>query len=324
MADDPSDNHPKNQDQAHDEVQNYLDMMLAQATEPPEAQISRLPERVEQVEAKDHDRPLLAKVVLPLTMVGGTVVSTKSTLPKSMPRSRPLISKRSYAEPAKPLAFKMPTVKPKVEAPVVDESVKGKIKEPEPPAVAVPASEPAVVEPPPTLEKQQPEAELESSVKSIETTSWLENGRPSWAQQRFECLLFSVGELTLAVPLVELGTIYPISGDLTPIFGQIDWFMGLLQVKDNNIRTVNTAKVVMPERYSESMIDQFAYVISINGVDWGLAVDRVSNAITLEPDDVRWRGERSKRPWLAGTVVEHMCALLDVSQLAAMFLQQDG
>ncbi|WP_101760491.1 chemotaxis protein CheW [Oceanicoccus sp. KOV_DT_Chl] len=127
------------------------------------------------------------------------------------------------------------------------------------------------------------------------------------------------GGLTLAVPLVELGTIIPMQEKLTFIFGQIDWMMGLLPVKNGNLRIINTAKVVMPERYAEHMADNFAYAISINDMDWALAVDSVSNAITLEPEDVRWRTERSKRPWLAGTVVEHMCSLVDVSQLAAMF-----
>ena len=28
----------------------------------------------------------------------------------------------------------------------------------------------------------------------------------------------------------------------------------------------------------------------------------------LRPEQVRWRSARSKRPWLAGTVVKHMCA----------------
>ncbi len=75
----------------------------------------------------------------------------------------------------------------------------------------------------------------------------------------------------------------------------------------------------MPERYRSSMVDDYRYVITLDGVDWGLAVDQVSTAKSLHPDDVRWRGERSKRPWLAGTVVEHMCALLDVSQLTTLF-----
>jgi len=148
--------------------------------------------------------------------------------------------------------------------------------------------------------------------------------RPVWGEQRFECLLFTVGGLTLAVPLTELGAIYPLTEEITPIFGQVDWFLGLLPLKERNIRVVNTAKVVMPERYCEAMIEKYDYVISLNGVDWALAVDGVSESISLEPDNIRWSSKSGKRPWLAGTVIEHMCALLDVSQLAAMFTERES
>jgi len=58
-------------------------------------------------------------------------------------------------------------------------------------------------------------------------------------------------------------------------------------------------------------------------VPWGLAVDEVNQPITLEPDDVKWRGERSKRAWLAGTVKQHMCALIDIPVMGQMLEQQD-
>lgn len=168
------------------------------------------------------------------------------------------------------------------------------------------------------------EPDVVSEIVVAQPQAWLENGRPVWAQGAFECLLFSVSGLTLAVPLVELGSIYPVKDHLTPIIGQIDWFMGLLHVHGrNHVRTVNTAKIVMPEKYDASFVDGIRYVISINGFDWGLAVDNVDKAIKLVPDDVRWRSERSKRPWLAGTVVDYMCALVDVRELAVMLSRAD-
>jgi purine-binding chemotaxis protein CheW len=99
--------------------------------------------------------------------------------------------------------------------------------------------------------------------------------------------------------------------------------MGLLPVKDYNVRAIDTALVVMPERYEQPMRENYRYVISLYGADWGLAVDEVMNSVRLDPDQVRWRGQRSKRPWLAGTVVDQMCALLDIGQLAWMFHNQD-
>lgn len=157
----------------------------------------------------------------------------------------------------------------------------------------------------------------------MEGLEWLENGRPQWAQSRFDVLLFKVAGLTLAVPLISLGQIQPLTDELTPLFGQADWFMGLQPTPAGKIRTVNTAKFVMPERYDASFLQSAKYVMSINGVPWGLAVDSVNQPITLQPDDVKWRGDRSKRPWLAGTVKDHMCALLDIPRIGQLLIEAD-
>lgn len=157
----------------------------------------------------------------------------------------------------------------------------------------------------------------------IDGLEWLENGRPKWAQSRFDVLLFKVSGLTLAVPLISLGQIQPLTDELTPLFGQADWFMGLQPTPAGKIRTVNTAKFVMPERYDERFLKTAKYVVSINGVPWGLAVDSVNQPITLMPDDVKWRSDRSKRPWLAGTVKAHMCALLDIPRIGQMLIDAD-
>lgn len=157
----------------------------------------------------------------------------------------------------------------------------------------------------------------------IEGLEWLDNGRPQWAQSRFDVLLFKVSGLTLAVPLISLGQIQLLTDELTPLFGQADWFMGLQPTPAGKIRTVNTAKFVMPERYDESFLKTAKYVVSINGVPWGLAVDSVNQPIRLTPEDVKWRSDRSKRPWLAGTVKDHMCALLDIPRIGQMLVDAD-
>lgn len=153
--------------------------------------------------------------------------------------------------------------------------------------------------------------------------AWNANGRPEWAQERFDVLLFDVAGLTLAVPLIALGQIQPLTDELTPLFGQADWFMGLQPTPSGKVRTVNTAKFVMPERYSDDFLTTARYVVSIDGVPWGLAVDAVNQPITLNPTDVKWRTERTKRPWLAGTVKEHMCALLDIPRVGQLLMDAD-
>lgn len=151
------------------------------------------------------------------------------------------------------------------------------------------------------------------------TAAFVLDEQPSWAEEPFECLLFDVAGLTLAVPLVCLGTIYPLQGqELTPLFGQPDWFLGILPSQSGNLKVLDTARWVMPDRYREDFRQGLQYVISVQGYEWGLAVHQVSRSIRLDPSEVKWRTQRTQRPWLAGTVIEHMCALLDVSALAEL------
>ena len=145
------------------------------------------------------------------------------------------------------------------------------------------------------------------------------DGRPTWAAEPFECLLFDVAGLTLAVPLVCLGSIYALAGQtLTPLFGQPDWFLGILPSNSGNLKVLDTARWVMPDRYRDDFREGLQYVISVQGYEWGLAVHQVSRSLRLDPSEIKWRGQRGQRPWLAGTVIEHMCALLDVAELAEL------
>jgi purine-binding chemotaxis protein CheW len=145
------------------------------------------------------------------------------------------------------------------------------------------------------------------------------DGRPLWASEPFECLLFDVAGLTLAVPLVCLGSIYSLAGqELTPLFGQPEWFLGILPSLSGNLKVLDTARWVMPDRYRDDFKQGLQFVISVQGYEWGLAVHQVSRSLRLDPNEIKWRSQRGQRPWLAGTVIEHMCALLDVAALAEL------
>ena len=174
--------------------------------------------------------------------------------------------------------------------------------------VAVPVA-PVVVEP-------VVEVHLPPSITPPPVTG---DGRPSWAAEPFECLLFDVAGLTLAVPLVCLGSIYSLEGqELTPLFGQPEWFLGILPSQAGNLKVLDTARWVMPDRYRDDFRQGLQYVISVQGYEWGLAVHQVSRSLRLDPNEIKWRSHRGQRPWLAGTVIEHMCALLDVAELAEL------
>ena len=135
-------------------------------------------------------------------------------------------------------------------------------------------AQPVAVEVPQTLVPPVVEVHLPPSNTPPPVES---DGRPSWAAEPFECLLFDVAGLTLAVPLVCLGSIYSLAGhELTPLFGQPEWFLGILPSQAGNLKVLDTARWVMPDRYRDDFKQGLQYVISVQGYEWGLAVHQVS------------------------------------------------
>ncbi|MDX1334657.1 MAG: chemotaxis protein CheW [Gammaproteobacteria bacterium] len=155
-----------------------------------------------------------------------------------------------------------------------------------------------------------------------------EEGLPDWAEAQFQCLIFTVHGLKLAVPLARLNGILTWSDEISPMPGHAPHFRGLLQAHDVNVRVVDPAMLVMPEDRTPPEIGEEGRetpknIILIDNKKWGLAADNVSETVTLNPDEVRWRTARGTRKWLAGTVIEHMCALLDADEFARILERRE-
>ena len=99
--------------------------------------------------------------------------------------------------------------------------------------------------------------------------------------------------------------------------------MGIRRGRDKNLRVVDSAEWIMAGRAPTNARANYRFVIHLNNSDWGLACDNVAQSFTLSPEQVRWRTSRSKRPWLAGTVIEQMCALLDVQSMANLLVRAE-
>lgn len=180
-----------------------------------------------------------------------------------------------------------------------------------------PVAPPKEQAPPPviraTVVEAQPQIDIPDDVDiAVDTLKELQEGE-------FQALFFDVAGLTLAVPLTHLGGIHNLEKP-SPLFGKPDWYMGVMVHREEKLNTVDTARWVMPDRYDNDLEDSlnYRYLIMLGESHWGLACEKLINTVTLKPDDVKWRAERGKRPWLAGMVKEKMCALLDISQLVDM------
>lgn len=200
-----------------------------------------------------------------------------------------------------------------VEAPAVEADVRAD--------QATPAAEmPPQVEPVPVIETPPvatPEPEVSTPAVAAEPVV------PRWGEGSFQAMLFRVGGLTLAVPLVELsGVLEWDSEAVTAMPGHTPWYLGLMDYRGRSVPVVDTALLVLPEerlaRLDATAEQRLRRVVFIGEGEWGLACDEVNQVVALAPDQVRWRTNRTRRQWLAGTVIDHMCAIIDPPAFARM------
>ena len=218
------------------------------------------------------------------------VITQAQLSPVSLPEHQTIST-----EPNNKLFETLPPVMPE---PVVVEETKLEVE--------VPTQTPAPV----------PVTEAEQSTESEEL--------PDWCQHEFQAMLFKVAGLTLAVPLVDLnGVVECDLEDVSALPGHADFYLGLMKHLDKNVPLVDTARFVLPADKLSTLAgdepsERITRVVMIHDCQYGLACDEVNEVITLNPDEVRWRTQRTQRRWLAGTVVEHMCALIDATAFAEL------
>ncbi len=143
----------------------------------------------------------------------------------------------------------------------------------------------------------------------------------SGCSDEFQVMLFKVAGLTLAVPLDGLNGVVEWNDDLAEMPGHAEFYLGILQHLGQRIPVVETASLVFPPDKLKLLAvaeprERITRIVLIDEGRWGLAVDSVEEVVTLQHDEVRWRSERTQRKWLLGTVVEHMCALIDPAAFA--------
>lgn len=190
---------------------------------------------------------------------------------------------------------------------------------PAPVRVAEPESEPEVVlEPEPVVAEAEPLV-IEAAEAVDQLPETIQQEQPDWATGEFQALLFSVGGLTLAVPLVTLHSVLPWPEEgVTPMPNQPAWCVGLMRYREQNVRIVDTGTMVIPSDRAELKPEEEPqHILIVGDGKWGLACNAIGSVVKLMPNDVRWRSG-GQRPWLAGTVLSHLCALIDTQAFAHM------
>ena len=202
-----------------------------------------------------------------------------------------------------------PQAAPPVDTAITKEKIQSKVKVVEEPQTKVAQK---VSDTLTALELTEPEPEVELKYPQA----------PPWAQTGFDILLFNVCGLKLAVSMESLGRIIKVEHETSQIIGKPDWFIGAYHESEQHLYVVDTAKFIMPEKGFDLAELGFNYIIQLQRSDWTLACKEVYKTIRINPDQVKWRSQKGKRQWLAGTVIEHMCALIHVDSLIALLQEQ--
>ncbi|HEY9050561.1 MAG TPA: chemotaxis protein CheW [Gammaproteobacteria bacterium] len=174
----------------------------------------------------------------------------------------------------------------------------------------------------------EPEVKVETTTETkveVKTEPVVQSGEPiipDWAEHSFQCLLFKVSGLTLAVPLVKLNGVIPWNDKIVWTPNKTDWYLGLVQNHGKNVKIIDTALMVLPENrrghLAQEPGERFSHILLVDDSTWGLACDSIGDVIWLTSDKVKWRNSKQQRPWLAGTAIEQMCALMDTEVFADM------
>jgi len=141
---------------------------------------------------------------------------------------------------------------------------------------------------------------------------------PEWARSDFQALFFKVDKFILATPLTELLRTIKVDKRPTKIPGQPSWFMGLLDTHEQRIGVLDTGQLIFGKTIGQQRDlkkQPFQRILITSDGKWGLACDEILSIGKLEPDKVRWRTLRQKKPWLIGTVIDELTAVIDVNHL---------
>jgi len=280
-------------------VQDYMDSLLADLF--PEVETESVSEE-----------PVIELEVAP--ELEATPEPKVQTEPKPAPQSvAPILDTSS---PSLPEISTQPEQAKVVASPAIPETILAPIKE----AVPAPVDEEVT---PNKVSEDEPHVEVSPNPpQELEALPY--PNAPPWAQQEFDVLLFDVCGLKLAVSMEALGRIIKVEHELNQLIGRPGWFMGAYTEPEQSLYVVDTAKFIMPEKGFDLNEVGFEYIIQLQRSHWTLACKEVYSTVRISPDQVKWRSTQGKRPWLAGTVIEHMCALIHVDSLVALLESENA
>lgn len=176
------------------------------------------------------------------------------------------------------------------------------------------------------VKPSEPEIEVEQEITqdqevAIETDEQLQQkSEPSiqpanYSDYNFplQCLMFSVAGNQLSIPLINMGSVLAWDGRLTMLPGSPDWFLGILQHRDLNVRVADTAKIIQIDKNTEQLPGA-QHILVFGDDNWAITCDNLGDVIKLNEDEVKWTKQGSRSLSL-GTIKDSLAILLDPAKI---------
>lgn len=130
--------------------------------------------------------------------------------------------------------------------------------------------------------------------------------------------LLEVAGLSLAVPLERVNRVVTDAVPLTALSEADPLLLGVLSYPGGEAWVVDTASLILARAGGPRRAADAAQFVVLDEGRLALAGSRVGSVVELQDSDVKWRTAAGRRPWLAGTVLKHMCALVDIEALRGL------
>ncbi len=129
--------------------------------------------------------------------------------------------------------------------------------------------------------------------------------------------LIRIGALTLGIPTQFIAAIVAAPTQWTTLDDARAWVLGSYNSRTESYTVVDTAALLIPGGALHAAAVGSSAVL-LAGQRWALACDGIGEQIAPDPAQINWRGAQGKRLWLAGTVSNPACALLDIPELIGL------
>jgi purine-binding chemotaxis protein CheW len=138
----------------------------------------------------------------------------------------------------------------------------------------------------------------------------------------FQVLLCDINNLTIAIPLVELGGIYKLT-KISPIAKQPFWCKGIFIKGDDKYTCIDAAAWLMPSGQlgTKPSAQEYKFAVQLGKSEYVLCCNGISTTLEISKDEVKWRNNMQVQPWLAGLIKDKMCALVDGAQMVREVLK---